>query len=605
MAETGGGAVGRGISHPGYIRPKNEDRYFVDDSLGLYAVFDGMGGHSGGDIAAALAREVVVRYVAERRHRRTPRKLLERAFQRASSAVHREAQRRGARDAMGTTAVAVMVTPDRKAALASVGDSRAYLVRDGTLRLLTRDQTVVNELVASGSLTPEAAASHPYRSVLSNNIGARPRTHVQLAELLLGEGDRLLLCSDGLTGFASAESIAAIALGAADPERAAEDLIQVALDGGGGDNVTAVVVDIAPVVPRSTGEVRRRVADAWWRRREQLGDAATSRGLAVATICQTLPGCDAGTLAAQFAAAARRDLEEAGGDAVGALAERLATAWMDQGGGYAPVIEVLDGFRGAASEVVASLRGDGDPLAESVAAGLYRALTAAEGAVGRLVAKRLRAIHEAAESARRDERRREADLASEAPPLELGAPRAPSSAEPVLPDPPEPAVGDCLTAAVSAARGELGSPAEQAVLECGHRIATESLPAASRRELVRELWGNGELDEATVARLIATMDRAREAHLAALRRAPGSPEARAVAMTRGALAHYALAAALAGAAVDAGRDISERLAARSAKARDLRTDFQRGEARLDRLEETLATLSGQAIDTLVSEGGEP
>jgi PPM family protein phosphatase len=591
-------AVGYGVSHPGLVRPKNEDRYLVDDDLGLYAVFDGMGGHSAGDVAAALARDVLVRYVVSRRHRRTPRRLLERGFQRASAAVHREAQRRRDRYGMGTTAVAVIVEPDRKAALASVGDSRVYLVRHGRLRLLTRDQTVVNELVAAGSLTPEAAENHPYRSVLSNNIGARARTHVQLAELSLEEGDRLLLCSDGLSGFAAPEAIAAIASGASDAERAAEDLVQLALDGGGGDNVTALVVEIGPkLLARSSMEVRRAASDALWQRRALFLEAVEARGLAGSPICASVSGDEAVDLVGgNLVEALARDLEQAETGHVSVFAEKLASGWMAKGGEHRPVQELLDALRSAALDVVGALRAARDPLTDDVEAGVYRSFASAEKAVGRLLAKRIRALETAIEEARRVRAQRELETFTIS-----DQPTVPDAEGPVA-EPADPDVRACLEAGLHTARTHLASEEERAALARAHALATGDETTSDRQALAYELC-SGTLDEAAAIAVFAALDRARDAYIGALRRAAGEPAVRAAAMGRAALAHQGLAAAIAQLAIELGAPITDELAASAEHAESLRARVAQAEQRLSKLEDALAALAGQPIDTLVTEGG--
>lgn len=592
-------AFGRGVSHPGYLRAKNEDRYLIDDDLGLYAVFDGMGGHSGGDVAAALARDVIVRYVGDKRRRRPPRKVLERAFQQASSAVHREAQRREAADAMGTTAVAVLVGPSRRGILASVGDSRAYLVRDGALRLLTRDQTIVNELVASGSLSPAAAAKHPYRSVLSNNLGARPRTHVQLADLELEPGDRLLLCSDGLTGFASAESIAAATVGAADPERAAGDLVELALEGGGGDNVTAVVVEVGRTdSARTSAEVRRSGAEAWWRRRKRFVDAARARGLSSTQLGALVPADEVVALiGGDFAEACARDLGGARLQGVERFAEKLASGWLEQGGDHRALAELFDVLLAASTDVVADMRRDGDPLADAVEAEVYRALAAAEGAVGRLLAARLRAA-----SAEVDEMRRAREAREQSARVEAG--RVTIQADAAVPAAPAPEVAKCLADAAVKARGELGSKGERSALESVQRVIAFEAGAADYRAVAEELAGRRALDEASASGLFAALDRAREAHTAAARAGAADATARAAAMVRVSVGYQRVAAAVAAMAVCAGRAVAEELASIAAEVEALRADVRRGEARLERLEEEIAELSGQLVDTIVSSGGE-
>ena len=140
-----------GDSHVGSVREANEDAMILDAKVGLYVVLDGMGGANAGDIASSKARDVIHEYVKARRAALPPRPLLEAAINAASAAVHGGAQRRRDRHGMGTTVVACVIE-GRRATIAHVGDSRAYLRRDGRLHRLTQDHTVVAELIARGAL---------------------------------------------------------------------------------------------------------------------------------------------------------------------------------------------------------------------------------------------------------------------------------------------------------------------------------------------------------------------------------------------------------------------------------------------------------------------
>src|SRR5207237_2854229 len=141
--------------------------------------------------------------------------------------------------------------------------------RGGRLQVLTRDHTIVEELVDRGMLSVEEAERHPYKNVLSRNLGAKPETRVDVTEVELTGGDRLLLCSDGLYGYASAEAIQYL-LGSGDAtQHVARDLIDLALRGGGGDNVSVIVIEAPSPPPSSTQVVRTRGAMAWWQRRER------------------------------------------------------------------------------------------------------------------------------------------------------------------------------------------------------------------------------------------------------------------------------------------------------------------------------------------------
>jgi serine/threonine protein phosphatase PrpC len=164
VTEAGPAMRSAGDSHIGKVRTTNEDALIVEPRLGLYAVLDGMGGASAGDIASQLARDVIREFVHQRRAALPPRELLEAAIVAGSAAVFGESQRHRDRHGMGTTVVACLVADARRVVIGHVGDSRAYLWRDGRLQTLTRDHTIVEELVDRGLLSAEEAERHPYKT---------------------------------------------------------------------------------------------------------------------------------------------------------------------------------------------------------------------------------------------------------------------------------------------------------------------------------------------------------------------------------------------------------------------------------------------------------
>jgi PPM family protein phosphatase len=210
----------------------------------LLLVCDGMGGAAAGELAAHIAAEAI-------KHRLVgagaevvehPDQSLKRAVSSANGAILAEAKAHPETHGMGTTCTAAIVLPDRLF-IAQVGDSRAYLLRDGRLQLLTRDQTMADQLVASGALRPEDVGTFVYRHVLLQAVGTRSTIEPITSEVRLQRGDRILLCSDGLHGPVADQQIARILAGAQDINGAAGELIQAALAAGGPDNVTVVVAD--------------------------------------------------------------------------------------------------------------------------------------------------------------------------------------------------------------------------------------------------------------------------------------------------------------------------------------------------------------------------
>ena len=220
----------------GQVREGNEDAYLV--VAPLYAVADGMGGHRGGEVASSLALETV-QQLFERREGTLADQVAE-----ANRAIYDRSQSDRSVSGMGTTLTAALIDGN-EVHLAHVGDSRAYLLRDGRLTQLTEDHTLVHRMVVEGEITPEEAETHPHRSILTRALGVDESVQVDEGDVQVETGDRLLLCTDGLTGMVPEEQIQEIMLGATDPQRVVDRLVKVANHAGGIDNITAVVLDFA------------------------------------------------------------------------------------------------------------------------------------------------------------------------------------------------------------------------------------------------------------------------------------------------------------------------------------------------------------------------
>ncbi|MBW3550145.1 MAG: protein phosphatase 2C domain-containing protein [Proteobacteria bacterium] len=225
------------LTHPGLRRDLNEDTYYGDSELGLWLVADGMGGHEYGEVASALARDAIVREIRDG----TP---LVQAIRIADEEIIRTSKRRNEALPMGTTVVAARISGSRFE-VAWVGDSRVYLWRDGQLAQLSQDHSYVQELIATGAITHEQARSHPHRNVVTQALGVTDPRSLNV-EAMTGElkpGMQLLLCSDGLTEEVEDRSIARV-LSHQDcsAQECVDSLIAAALDGGGSDNVTVVLV---------------------------------------------------------------------------------------------------------------------------------------------------------------------------------------------------------------------------------------------------------------------------------------------------------------------------------------------------------------------------
>jgi protein phosphatase len=224
----------------GRVRDGNEDSYIVDERLALFAVADGMGGHRGGEVASATAVEALRAEVASGRP-------IDAAVKAANRAVLERASRDPDLAGMGTTMTAVLAFGGSSLLIAHVGDSRAYLLRDGRLERRTEDHSLVEELVREGRLTPEQAESHPQRAIVTRALGVDDEVDVDLYTIDARAGDRLIICSDGLTTMLREREVERIARGDDDAQRCAEKLVDAAVEAGGEDNVTVVVLDVLEV----------------------------------------------------------------------------------------------------------------------------------------------------------------------------------------------------------------------------------------------------------------------------------------------------------------------------------------------------------------------
>jgi serine/threonine protein phosphatase PrpC len=223
----------------GRVRRGNEDAYLVAPPV--YAIADGMGGHRGGAQAAGLAVQVLARRVPALAT--ADGEALAEVLAEANLAILRAGEADDALRGMATTCTAALAR-GRGAHIVHVGDSRAYLFRRGGLAQLTDDHSVVAQLVRDGQLSPEDAAIHPGRSVVYRALGTEPDLEVDVLDVDLEARDRLLLCSDGLTGMVGDAQIAAVLGEVADPQRAVERLVALANAAGGTDNITLVLVDV-------------------------------------------------------------------------------------------------------------------------------------------------------------------------------------------------------------------------------------------------------------------------------------------------------------------------------------------------------------------------
>jgi len=227
-----------GATHVGLKRERNEDSYLLRPEAGLWAVADGMGGHGGGDVASQMAISALEQVGAAA----TGEALLA-AVEAAVADANRDMRahaRAESRSVIGTTLVALLIFGGHFACL-WCGDSRAYLLRAGALRQLTRDHSETQDLVDRGVLDPEEAKLWPRRNVLTRALGVSDPAELEIISDRLASGDVFLLCSDGLTGHLNDGEIAA-AIGEEEPQAVCDRLIASTLERGAGDNVTVVVL---------------------------------------------------------------------------------------------------------------------------------------------------------------------------------------------------------------------------------------------------------------------------------------------------------------------------------------------------------------------------
>lgn len=235
-------------THRGLVRPTNQDNccYLSPDENSCFAlVCDGMGGENAGDTASVLGTQYISGRISDGWHAnmttQSAQNLLTTAITAANICIYDEATENPEYSGMGSTVVA-LVCIGRNAVIAHAGDSRAYVLSD-TLKRVTKDHSYVQELVDSGLISSEEADNHPDKNYITRALGVSEKINIDFNELVLNPGDKILLCSDGLTNYVTEDAICNI-LKNTGTEDAALVLVDAALENGGGDNVSTVVVEI-------------------------------------------------------------------------------------------------------------------------------------------------------------------------------------------------------------------------------------------------------------------------------------------------------------------------------------------------------------------------
>lgn len=242
-----------GITDRGRVRANNEDRYLIvgENSLQVFAVADGMGGHAAGEVASAMALDAIQDYlnhhqedlIAKAVEGESLQSSLEAMLAAANEKVFHTGKTKPEYSGMGTTLTLLLFVLE-SCWLAHIGDSRAYLLRQNKLVPLTEDHTLVSQLVKNGQISEEECVDHPQRHILTRALGTDHETTFDVLPVEVKPGDRLLLCTDGLHGFVAEEEILAVASQNKEPAEIVGDMVILANEKGGMDNITIVLIEV-------------------------------------------------------------------------------------------------------------------------------------------------------------------------------------------------------------------------------------------------------------------------------------------------------------------------------------------------------------------------
>lgn len=229
------------LTNIGLIRKANEDNYLVDKDRKLFVVADGMGGHQGGKLASGLAIKTIDEYCELKEKPEDYRVLLEKIIKKANLLIYEKAHTEDGFIGMGTTVTAALFK-DNNLFIANIGDSRAYIINNEKITLLTEDHSLVRVLVNKGEITEEEAINHPNKNILIRALGIEPEVDVDIFNIKVKKGDFLLLCTDGLTNLVRDKEILEIVEKNITAEDSINELMNVALNRGGNDNITIILV---------------------------------------------------------------------------------------------------------------------------------------------------------------------------------------------------------------------------------------------------------------------------------------------------------------------------------------------------------------------------
>ncbi len=238
-----------GVTDTGLVRPLNEDSFLIHGfengtPYGFCILADGMGGHNAGEVASAMATEIIANELSNSDINATQDDIVANitaSLDYANNEIYTKSVSNSANAGMGTTAVVIYLN-GTTAYIANIGDSRAYLVENSGITQLTTDHSVVQKLVESGSITPEEARNHPEKNIITKALGTEPTEDYDIYEFSVREGDKILLCSDGLSDMIDDTQINDILNSYPCPDEAASALIAAAKENGGRDNITVVLI---------------------------------------------------------------------------------------------------------------------------------------------------------------------------------------------------------------------------------------------------------------------------------------------------------------------------------------------------------------------------
>lgn len=239
------------VSDMGRVREVNEDSFCcteLSSGISLMIVADGMGGHNAGEVASGIAVRTLSQYLLERASEGMSgdqlAEVLQEGIQKANSDIYASSLGKSEYSGMGTTVTSAVISYDRMV-VGHVGDSRAYILKDGRLKRITRDHSLVEELVMNGTITEEQAMHHPQKNIITRALGVDGIVDIDIQRVDIRAGDTVLLCTDGLTNMLEEDRIERVLVQTQNPDDAAHRLVQMANEAGGQDNVTVLLAKVA------------------------------------------------------------------------------------------------------------------------------------------------------------------------------------------------------------------------------------------------------------------------------------------------------------------------------------------------------------------------